>query len=212
VRSALARARITAAGESGFPSGRFHVYKSTALQPGAVFRMLLNTEVAMSANIKEECPVSHSPLPLAGCLFLLAILAFSPLVALRQRRSHRSPNTAPTRPPPSGPVPARLRLIACPRRRNGRGCAAACPGCAQDQEPGGDGQTFALAIEVPEVTVDVGVLAGEDHTSRPRHSSPRTSTSMRMDAAEGHPFQKRVEAPVTALLICEFAPTATLYL
>ena len=65
----------------------------------------------------------------------------------------------------------------------------------------------ALHIEVPEVTVDVGVLLEKTHQFVP--GLKPTNFRVFEDGKEQKVIGfKRVEAPITALLICEFAATS----
>jgi VWFA-related protein len=66
---------------------------------------------------------------------------------------------------------------------------------------------FSLKIEVPEVTVDVGVLLEKTHTFVPglKPSNFRVYEDGVEQKITGF---KRVQAPITALLLCEFASTS----
>jgi VWFA-related protein len=65
---------------------------------------------------------------------------------------------------------------------------------------------FSLRIEVPEVTLDVGVLVEKTHQFLPglKPGNFRVYENGVQQKVTGF---KRVEAPVTALLLCEFAST-----
>jgi VWFA-related protein len=66
---------------------------------------------------------------------------------------------------------------------------------------------YSLKIEVPEVTVDVGVLLEKTHTFVPglKPSNFRVFEDGVEQKITGF---KRVQAPITALLLCEFASTS----
>jgi len=66
---------------------------------------------------------------------------------------------------------------------------------------------YSLKIEVPEVTVDVGVLLEKTHTFVPglKPSNFRVYEDGVEQKISGF---KRTEAPITALLLCEFASTS----
>ena len=66
--------------------------------------------------------------------------------------------------------------------------------------------TFSLRIEVPEVTVDVGVLLEKTHQFVPG-LKPGNFRVYEDGIAQKVIGFKRVEAPITALLLCEFAST-----
>jgi len=63
---------------------------------------------------------------------------------------------------------------------------------------------FSLKIDVPEVTVDVGVLLEKTHTFLPG-LKPTNFRVYEDGVAQKVTGFKRVEAPITALMICEFA-------
>ena len=63
---------------------------------------------------------------------------------------------------------------------------------------------FSLKIDVPEVTVDVGVLLEKTHTFVPG-LKPTNFRVYEDGVAQKVMGFKRVEAPITALMICEFA-------
>jgi VWFA-related protein len=66
---------------------------------------------------------------------------------------------------------------------------------------------FSLKVEVPEVTVDVGVLLEKTHTFVP--GLKPTNFRVFEDGVEQKITGfKRVQAPITALLLCEFASTS----
>jgi len=65
-----------------------------------------------------------------------------------------------------------------------------------------------LRIEVPEVNVDVGVLLEKTHQFVP--GLKPSNFRVYEDGVEQKVIGfKRVEAPITALMLCELPPTAT---
>ena len=66
---------------------------------------------------------------------------------------------------------------------------------------------FSLKIEVPEVTVDVGVLLEKTHTFVPG-LKPANFRVYEDGVEQKITGFKRTEAPITALLLCEFASTS----
>jgi VWFA-related protein len=69
---------------------------------------------------------------------------------------------------------------------------------------------FSLRVEVPEVTVDVGVLVEKTHQFLPG-LKPGNFRVYENGVAQKVTGFKRVEAPVTALLLCEFASRGNYY-
>jgi VWFA-related protein len=65
---------------------------------------------------------------------------------------------------------------------------------------------FSLRVEVPEVTVDVGVLVEKTHQFLPG-LKPGNFRVYENGVEQKVTGFKRVEAPITALLLCEFAST-----
>jgi VWFA-related protein len=168
--------------------------------------MLLNTEVAMSA-ISRKSP-SGFPirrLPLAGCLFLLAILAFSPLVRAQAAPQPPQPQQQPDQAAPDAGGPgADSGVIALPKKKEpAADVPPPAPAVPKIKNPEGMGNV-ALRIEVPEVTVDVGVLLEKTHQFVPG-LKPENFHVYEDGVLQKVSGFKRVEAPVTALLICEFA-------
>ncbi len=66
---------------------------------------------------------------------------------------------------------------------------------------------YSLRIEVPEVTVDVGVLLEKTHQFVP-NLKPANFRVYEDGVEQKVTGFKRVEAPITALLLCEFASTS----
>ena len=84
------------------------------------------------------------------------------------------------------------------------GCAAAGSGRAEGEELPRGWATVSLRIDVPEVTVDVGVLLEKTHQFVP--GLKPDNFRVYEDGVEQKVIGfKRVEAPITALLLCEFA-------
>jgi len=165
--------------------------------------MLLNTEVAMSA-ISRKSPSGFAirRLPLAGCFFLLATLAFSPLVrAQAEPQPQQQPDQ--TAPDAGGPG-ADSGVIALPKKKEpAADVPPPAPAAPKIKNPEGMGNV-ALRIEVPEVTVDVGVLLEKTHQFVPG-LKPENFHVYEDGVLQKVSGFKRVEAPITALLICEFA-------
>jgi VWFA-related protein len=70
---------------------------------------------------------------------------------------------------------------------------------------------YSLRVEVPEVTVDVGVLLEKTHQFVP-NLKPSNFRVYEDGVEQRIAGFKRVEAPITALLLCEFASTSYWFL
>jgi VWFA-related protein len=70
---------------------------------------------------------------------------------------------------------------------------------------------YSLRVEVPEVTVDVGVLLEKTHQFVP-NLKPSNFRVYEDGVEQKIAGFKRVEAPITALLLCEFASTSWYFL
>ena len=107
---------------------------------------------------------------------------------------------------PAVRAPTTARLL-CPRRRisptTRRRPLPPSPNSRIPKER----RNFSLKVDVPEVTVDVGVLLEKTHTFVPglKPSNFRVYEDGVEQKITGF---KRVEAPITALLLCEFASTS----
>ena len=71
--------------------------------------------------------------------------------------------------------------------------------------------SYSLRVDVPEVTVDVGVLLEKTHQFVPR-LKPSNFKVYEDGVEQKIAGFKRVEAPITALMLCEFARTATWFI
>jgi VWFA-related protein len=170
--------------------------------------MLLNTEVAMSA-ISRKNPF-RSPIrrfPLAGWVVLLAMAA-APLAraqaTTQPQQTQQQPDQAA---PDSGGPSADSGVIALPKKKDApEDVPPPAPAEPKIKNPVGL-PNVSLRIEVPEVTVDVGVLLEKTHQFVPglKPENFRVYEDGVLQKVSGF---KRVEAPITALLICEFASTS----
>ena len=142
---------------------------------------------------------------LAGCLFLLATLALSPLVRAQAAPQPQQPQQQPDQAAPDAGGPgADSGVIALPKKKEpAADVPPPAPAAPKIKNPEGMGNV-ALRIEVPEVTVDVGVLLEKTHQFVPG-LKPENFHVYEDGVLQKVSGFKRVEAPVTALLICEFA-------
>ena len=144
--------------------------------------------------------------------FMLAsLLALSIAFAAPFARSQSTP--APT--PPPAPTPDQTTpdaggpggdpgVIALPKKKDvPTNVTPPAPSAPKVKNPEGM-PTFSLKIDVPEVTVDVGVLLEKTHGFVPG-LKPENFRVYEDGVAQKVSGFKRVEAPITALMICEFA-------
>ena len=141
--------------------------------------------------------------PLAACFAFLTALAAAPLA---QPQS----TTAPTPPaqqqqpdqtaPDAGGPGADNGAIALPKKKDTPAdVPPPAPAAPKVKNPEGM-SNFSLTIQVPEVTVDVGVLLEKTHTFVPG-LKPTNFRVYEDGVAQKVSGFKRVEAPITALMI-----------
>jgi VWFA-related protein len=167
--------------------------------------MLLNTEVHMSTVVPSIFS-SRRRLP-AVALFLLAAVAAMPLSRAQ------SPAPPPQKPQPdqaspdSGGPGADNGSIAIPRKKDQpEDTPPPAPVAPKVKNPEGMAN-YSLRVEVPEVVVDVGVLLEKTHQFVP-NLKPANFRVYEDGVEQKIAGFKRVEAPITALLLCEFASTS----
>ncbi len=174
------------------------------------YRMLLSTEVVMStlsSIFTKRLPVFHlCRRPLAVSVLFFASLAAAPLVhaqaAPPPQQTQQQPDQAA---PDSGGPSADSGAIALPKKKDVPPADTPPPAPAERKVVNPAGMpTYSLRVEVPEVTVDVGVLLEKTHQFVPglKPSNFRVYEDGVEQKVSGF---KRVEAPITALLLCEFA-------
>jgi VWFA-related protein len=170
--------------------------------------MLLNTEVVMPA-ISRKNPSSYPirRFPLAGWVVLLA-LAAAPLARAQATAQPQQPQQQPDQAAPDAGGPsADSGVIALPKKKDApEDVPPPAPAEPKIKNPAGL-PNVALRIEVPEVTVDVGVLLEKTHQFVPG-LKPENFRVYEDGVPQKVSGFKRVEAPITALLICEFASTS----
>jgi VWFA-related protein len=168
--------------------------------------MLLSTEVVMSTMVPPRFSF-HRILP------ALCVPALCLLVALAAAPLGRAQNPAPTPPPQpqpdqaapdSGGPGADNGAIALPKKKDDSDkTPPPAPVAPKFKNPEGM-PAYSLRIEVPEVTVDVGVLLEKTHQFVP-NLKPANFRVYEDGVEQKIAGFKRVEAPVTALMLCEFA-------
>jgi VWFA-related protein len=166
--------------------------------------MLFNTEVAMSTP-RRSASVARR-LPLAMLFLAVAALAINPLI-----RAQSQPQPAPQQPqqpdqtaPDAGGPAGDTGVIAVPKKKDApEEAPPPAPAAPKIKNPEGLGNV-SLRLDVPEVAVDVGVLLEKTHQFVPglRPENFRVYEDGVEQKVIGF---KRVEAPITALMLCEFA-------
>jgi VWFA-related protein len=172
--------------------------------------MLLNTEVVMPI-MRPSVPVRRRFFPM---LLLLALLASAALPFCRAQAPATPAPQQPQQPdqatPDSGGPGADTGVIALPKKKEKEeDVPPPAPAAPKIKNPEGM-SNFSLRVEVPEVTVDVGVLVEKTHQFLPG-LKPGNFRVYENGVAQKVTGFKRVEAPVTALLLCEFASRGNYY-
>jgi VWFA-related protein len=167
--------------------------------------MLMITEVSMFTKRQPDSSFRRvlSVLLLAS----LAVLSLAPLA-----RAQNPPPAQPQQPPPDQAAPdaggpgGDNGSIALPKKKDQpEDTPPPAPAEPKFKNPEG-ASNFSLKIEVPEVTVDVGVLLEKTHTFVPG-LKPANFRVYEDGIEQKITGFKRTEAPITALLLCEFAST-----
>lgn len=172
--------------------------------------MLLNTEVVMY----KMRLFGFASRRLPAALLVMALLAASPLTLCSAQAPTLPPAQQPQQPdqatPESGGPGADTGAIALPRKKDKPDdVPPPAPAAPKVKNPEGM-PNFSLRVEVPEVNVDVGVLLEKTHQFVPnlKPGNFRVYEDGVLQKVVGF---KRVEAPITALLLCEFANTNSYY-
>jgi VWFA-related protein len=162
--------------------------------------MLFNKEVAMSPMSRKRMP-GFSIRRFNGFLVLL-VLALAPFA--RPQAASQPQQQPDQAAPDSGGPGADSGVIALPKKKEApEDVPPPAPAAPKIKNPEGMGNV-SLRIEVPEVTVDVGVLLEKTHQFVPG-LKPENFHVYEDGVLQKVSGFKRVEAPITALLICEFA-------
>jgi VWFA-related protein len=150
---------------------------------------------------------------LAGLLLLVVALAAAPVSrAQAAPQPQQPPQTTPPPQPPDQAAPeaggpgADTGVIALPKKKETpEDVLPPAPAEPKVKNPEGM-NNFSLRVEVPEVTVDVGVLLEKSGQFVP-NLKPGNFRVYEDGVEQKVTGFKRVEAPITAVLLCEFAAT-----
>ena len=180
--------------------------RSKSWQLEAETRMLMSIEVVMIHLRRFVFSLRRSSL--AGLLIFLLALAAAPWGRTQTPSPTPPTSQAPPQPdqaaPDSGGPGADSGVIALPKKKDTTEEAPPlAPATPKFKNPEGAGN-FSLRVEVPEVDVDVGVLL--EKTGQFVPSLKPGNFRVYEDGVQQKVIGfKRVEAPITALLLCEFA-------
>jgi VWFA-related protein len=143
-------------------------------------------------------------------ILVLALTAFAPSALILAQTPAPPSGQQPQQPdqatPDSGGPSADTGVIALPKKKdNSDNAPAPAPVAPKVKNPDGM-PNFSLRIDVPEVTVDVGVLLEKTGQFVPglKPGNFRVYENGELQKVSGF---KRTEAPINALLLCEFAAT-----
>ena len=137
-------------------------------------------------------------------LSLLAILLAAPLGWAQNQPQQPPPQQPDQASPESGGPGADSGTIALPKKKDKpEDAPAPAPPAPKFKNPEGAGD-YSLRVDVPEVSVDVGVLLEKTGQFVP-NLKPANFRVYENGVEQKVTGFKRVEAPITALLLCEFA-------
>jgi VWFA-related protein len=123
------------------------------------------------------------------------------------QQSQQQPQQPDQATPDAGGPGADSGVIALPKKKDApEEAPPPAPAAPKIKNPEGMGN-LSLKIQVPEVTVDVGVLLEKTHQFVPG-LKPANFRIYEDGVEQKVTGFKRVEAPITALLLCEFASTS----
>ena len=131
---------------------------------------------------------------------------------LRAQSQTQQPSQQPANPPSdaspeAGGPSGDNGVIALPKKKDNPDNAPLPPAPAQPKVKNPEGLTnFSIRVDVPEVSVDVGVLLEKTGQFVP-NLKPTNFKVFENGVEQKVIGFKRVEAPITALLLCEFAST-----
>jgi VWFA-related protein len=164
--------------------------------------MLLNIEVVMSTLRLFALPLRS----LASLALLASFFAAPPCRAQNSTQPQQPAQQPDQASPESGGPGADAGSIALPKKKEKEDTPPPAPAAPKFKNPEGAGQ-YTLRVDVPEVTVDVGVLLEKTGQFVP-NLKPANFRIYEDGVEQKVSGFKRVEAPITALLVCEFASTS----
>jgi VWFA-related protein len=162
----------------------------------------------MEAIMQSVCLFLSNPRRFSLSVVFLGLLIFAPAPLSRAQNSTPPAGQQPADQvtPDSGGPSGDTGVIALPKKKdNSDNVPPPAPAAPRIKAPEGM-PNYSLRIEVPEVTVDVGVLLEKTGQFVPnlQPGNFRVYENGELQKVAGF---KRTEAPITALLLCEFAST-----
>lgn len=134
---------------------------------------------------------------------MITLLATMPQVpAQAPAQQQKPPDQA--QPDSGGPAPDNGSIALPKKKDQPDDTPPPAPAQPKFKNPEGAPSNFSLRVEVPEVTVDVGVLLEKTHQFVP-NLKPSNFRVYEDGIEQKIAGFKRVEAPITALMLCEFA-------
>lgn len=146
---------------------------------------------------------SHSSLP-ALALSMLTLLATLPQLPAQAPAQQQQKPPDQAQPDSGGPAPDNGSIAIPKKKDQPEDTPPPAPAQPKFKNPEGAPSNFSLRVEVPEVTVDVGVLLEKTHQFVP-NLKPANFRVYEDGVEQKIAGFKRVEAPITALMLCEFA-------
>ena len=118
--------------------------------------------------------------------------------------AQQQPKPDQTSPDSGGPAPDNGSIAIPKKKDQPEDTPPPAPAQPKFKNPEGAPSNYSLRVEVPEVTVDVGVLLEKTHQFVP-NLKPSNFRVYEDGVEQKIAGFKRVEAPITALMLCEFA-------
>ena len=160
-------------------------------------------------NVRVPRLVSSRRLPIGPVLVAVVALAASACVYALGQSSNSSQPNASSQPdqasPASGGPSGDTGVIAVPKKKDNSDQPPPPPAPSEPKFKNPAGMpSMSMRIEVPEVSIDVGVMLEKTHQFVPnlKPNNFRVYEDGVQQKIEGF---KRTEAPITALLLCEYA-------
>ena len=146
----------------------------------------------------------RSCLPALALSILTLLATLPPRPTLAQAPQQQQPKPDQTQQPDSGgPAPDNGSIALPKKKEQPEDTPPPAPAQPKFKNPEG-APNYSLRVEVPEVTVDVGVLLEKTHQFVP-NLKPSNFKVYEDGIEQKIAGFKRVEAPITALMLCEFA-------
>jgi VWFA-related protein len=146
---------------------------------------------------------AHATVSLLRLTWVACLLLFSAALVLPPHISAQTQQQPDQAAPESGGPSSDTGVIAVPKKKESEPAPAPAPAAPKVKNPEGT-QDFSLRVEVPEVSVDVGVLIEKTGQFVP-NLKPANFRIYEDGVEQKVTGFKRVETPITALLLCEFA-------